>query len=112
MRTISTYRKLMDQYGRRVTIERPVVNGVPLSAPAVRARIRGATQDEIAGGISASSRRVLVLAADLPPEMAPLRKNDRLIVDGIRLTFTERPDDQTHRDGDLLLAYDGVASGG
>lgn len=106
------YAALFSEAGRRVTIERPVVNGAPLSAAAVRARIRGATQDEIAGGISASSRRVLVLAADVPPEMAPLRKNDRLIVDGIRLTFTERPDDQTHRDGDLLLAYDGVASGG
>lgn len=105
------YARLFDRGGRRVTIERPVANGDAVTAANVRVRIRDFTAEEIAGGVQAGTRRMLVLAEDLPEGFAPLRAMDGLTVDGVRLTIVERPEDQTHRDGALLLAYDCRVSG-
>ncbi|WP_182422019.1 hypothetical protein [Aureimonas sp. ME7] len=93
-----------------MTLERSVPNGDPVRVENVRARIRGATADEVAGGIKESERRVLILAEDVPETFRPLREGDRVLVDQLRLRFSSLPDDQSHRDGDLLLAYDGFAA--
>ncbi|WP_185982823.1 hypothetical protein [Aureimonas mangrovi] len=111
MSRLESYRSLFDRAGRRVTIERQVTNGQPMRVENVRARVRGVTPEEVVGGIDANARKVLILAEDIPAEWRPLKMNDDVIVDGVRLTFTQRPDDQTHRDGETLLAYDCLAAG-
>ncbi|WAJ29324.1 hypothetical protein [Antarcticirhabdus aurantiaca] len=104
------YRRMFTRAGRRVTISRKVANSEPVTLENVRARIRGAQPDEVAGGISTRERRVLILAEDVPADFG-LQDNDRIIVDGGRLTITN-VDRHTHRDGEVLLAYDCIASGG
>lgn len=111
MSRLDLYARLFNEGGRRVTLERPAVNGQPVLVPNVRTRIRGATPEEIAGGLKSTERKVLILAQDVPPEHRPLRQGDKVLVDGLRLTFSSRPDDQTHRDGETLLAYEAVAVG-
>lgn len=111
MTSKAQYAHLFSRGGRRVTIERRVANADPIRAENVRVRIRDFSPEEIASGIHSGSRKILVLAADVPASLTPLRSADAVLVDGLRLTFTERPDDQTHRDGDVLLAYECIASG-
>lgn len=106
------YDRLFAKAGRRVTLERTVTNAEPLVASGVRARLSDAQPIEVGGGVTSTARRVLVLAADVPEALRPLRKGDCVLVDGIRLRFRDRPDDQTHRDGETLLAFDGWAAGG
>lgn len=108
MSRAAKYAALFNRGGRRVTIERPVVNGAPIVAPNVRARLWGASAEEVAAGIKSSQRHVLILAADVPPELLPLRSQDAVRVDGLVLKFVERPDDQSHRDGEVLLAIKGM----
>lgn len=112
MSRAASYAGLFARYGRRVTIERKVANSAPITVENVRARIRGATQEEIASGISSTQRIVLILAEDVPDALRPLEMGDQILVDGARLTFDETPDDQTHRDGETLLAIAGKATGG
>lgn len=108
----AAYRRMFARAGRRVTIERVVANQPSLKVENVRARVRGLTQEEIAGGINSASRKVLILAEDVPASFLPLRAQvDRVLVDGLTLRFDRRPDDQTHRDGETLLAIDGVLVG-
>lgn len=105
---------LMDRaftaFGRRITLERAVPNGQQIVVPNVRARLWGATATEIAAGVKSSGRHIVILAADVPTDTLPLRTNDVVRVDGQALRFAERPDDQTHRDGDVLLAIEGLVS--
>lgn len=110
-RRARAYRRMFDKGGRRVTIERQVANADPVRALNVRARIREATDEEVAGGIRSTERKILILAEDVPADMLSLATDDAVLVDNLRLTFTRRPDDQTHRDGEMLLAIDGVVSG-
>lgn len=105
------YAALFERAGRRVTLERPVANAAPLVAANVRARLWGASAEEVAAGIKSSTRHVLILAADVPVGMLPLRAQDAVKVDGLTLKFIERPDDQSHRDGETLLAIKGLATG-
>lgn len=107
----ASYRRAFTLKGRRVTIERPVPNAAPITAANVRARIHDFAEDEVAGGVNAGQRRVLVLAEDVPATLRPLKQGDKIIVDGLTWRFTSRPDDQTRRDGDVLLAYEGIAAG-
>lgn len=110
MSRAASYAAMFDRAGRRVTIERKS-NGETTTVPNVRARVRGAREEEIAGGIQASERKVLILAADVPEALRPLLANDSILVDGLRLRIQGRPDDQTHRDGETLLAIDCVVKG-
>ena len=112
MSRAESYARMFDKAGRRVVIERRVPNAPTVRAENVRARIRGASPEEVAGGIQATERKVLILAADVPAAMLPLLTNDAVVVDGLTLRFTSRPDDQTHRDGDTLLAIEAIAAGG
>ncbi|WP_416358224.1 hypothetical protein ACLNGM_10065 [Aureimonas phyllosphaerae] len=107
-----SYRRMFDRFGRRVSIERTVANADPLIALNVRARLTEARPIEVAGGVTSTERRVLILAEDVPPTLCPLRKGDYVVVDGLRLRFTDRPDDQTRRDGETLIAFEGWAAGG
>lgn len=111
MGQIENYRRMFARGGRRVTLQRRRANAQPVEVANVRARIRGFTPQEIAGGFDVGQRKILILAEDVPAGFRPLLKNDRVIVDGLTWAFSNRPDDQTHRDGDVLLAYDCVAAG-
>lgn len=106
-----SYSRLFDKASRRVTVRRIVTNQPHIDIQNVRARVRGFTPEEIAGGIDIGQRKVLLLAEDIPQAYWPLQKNDRILIDGYTLIFSTRPDDQTHRDGDILLAFDGIATG-
>lgn len=111
MSRAAQYARLFDMGSRRVTLLRNVTNNPAIEVQNVRARVRGFKPEEITGGIQVGQRKVLILAEDVPESFLPLRANDRVIVDGVTLVFPARPDDQTHRDGELLLAIDGIASG-
>lgn len=111
MSQVEKYRRLFEHGGRRVMLQRRQSNAQPVEVANVRARIRGFTPQEIAGGFNVGQRKILILAEDIPASLRPLRQNDRVIVDGTTWAFPERPDDQTHRAGDVLLAYDCVAAG-
>ena len=111
MSRAAQYARLFDMGGRRVTLRRNMGNSPAIEVANVRARIRGFKPEEIAGGIDVGQRKILILAEDIPASFLPMRQNDRVIVDGITMVFATRPDDQTHRDGELLLAIDGIASG-
>ncbi|MBB3937677.1 hypothetical protein [Aureimonas phyllosphaerae] len=112
MSVAAEYAALFDVAGRRVTLER-YVDGAPVRVPNVRARVQGGSTDpiEVSAGNTSAERKVLILAADVPETFRPLRQSDDVLMDNLRLTFIARPDDQTHRDGAVLLAYDGVAVG-
>ncbi|MBN9065173.1 MAG: hypothetical protein J0H60_01500 [Rhizobiales bacterium] len=105
------YRRQFDAHGRRITIERRVVNADPISIPNVRVRIRGLTPEEVAGGIDVNQRKAIVLAEDVPDTFAPLKKGDYLVVDGIKMMVVDRPDDQTRCVGETLIAYECTLSG-
>lgn len=107
----ASYARLISRHGRVVELQRRQANAAPLTVRNVRARIRGFTPEEISGGFDVGQRKILILAEDVPESFRPLRQNDRVIVDGDVWAFPSRPDDQTHRDGDVLLAYDCVAAG-
>ena len=112
MSVAAEYAAAFDMGGRRITLERLVPNAAAVTVENVRARVRGASPEEVASGIKAIERKILLLAADIPDDFLPIRQGDRVLVDGARLVFTSRPDDQTHRDGEMLLAIDGFATGG
>lgn len=111
MSAADEFRELFEMGGRRVTLQRTVPNQQPQTLPNVRARVRGYTPEEIAGGVNVGSRKVTLLAEDVPANWLPLRATDAIVVDGIRMAFKNRPDDQTHRDGEVLLAIVCEASG-
>lgn len=111
MSAADEFRELFEMGGRRVTLQRAAANQPAQTLPNVRARVRGYTPEEIAGGITVGSRKILILAEDVPASWRPLKTGDSVLVDGITMRFTTRPDDQTHRDGETLLAYDCMASG-
>lgn len=106
----ASYRRLFSSGGRAVTLKRLVPNGVPVEATGVRARIRDLSADELASGVDVSVRKVMILAEDVPADFAPVRKSDRVQVDG-RVMTIETVDDQSHRDGEILLAYDCTMAG-
>lgn len=109
MSVADRYRSLFTKGGRLVTIERKVANSSPLTLANVRARIMSLSRtqmgDEIAGGATVGRRKVLVLAEDVTGGFIPLKSTDAILVDSLRLTIIDKPDDQTHRDGETLLAY-------
>jgi len=101
------YRRQFDQHGRRVSIKRPGSDNLEN----VRVRIIAFTPQEIASGVAVGSRKVIVLAEDVPDSFAPLKKGDSVLVDGKSLMFTQTPDDQTRRVGETLIAYECVVAG-
>lgn len=105
------YRRQFDHSGRRVTIERRVANVDPIQITNVRAKIRGLVPDEVAAGIDVNQRKATVLAEDVPESFAPLKKGDYIVVDAIKMMIIDRPDDQTRRFGETLLAYECILSG-
>lgn len=109
MSVASKYRRLFTKAGRTVSIERQVANSSPKTVDNVRVRIRNFTPEEVAGGVTAGQRKILVLAEDVT-SIAPLKSGDTFIVDSSRFSIVQKPDDQTHRDGETLLAYDCVCS--
>ena len=109
MSRAAQYAALFTKGGRTASIERQVANSSPTTVNNVRVRIRNFSAEEVAGGVTIGQRKVLVLAEDVT-SIAPLKSGDVVIVDSSRFQITEKPDDQTHRDGATLLAYDCVCS--
>lgn len=104
------YQRSFDRIGRRVEIERMAANQPAQVLEGVRARLRDLRPEEIAGGIAASAHYIMILAEDVPADWLPLQQSDTVKVDGRSLTFTQRPDDQTHRDREVLLAITGYVA--
>ncbi|WP_099866063.1 hypothetical protein [Pararhizobium haloflavum] len=105
------YRSLFRRRGEVVVLRRIVANQPDQDLGAVHARISGYKAEEIAAGIDAGERQVILLAEDVASFDPPVRKNDRLArADGAVLTI-ESVDGSTHMDGDTILAYVCRASG-
>ena len=58
MGQVEKYRRLFERGGRRVTLQRRQTNAQPVEILNVRARIRGFTPQEIAGGINVGKRKI------------------------------------------------------
>src|SRR5215211_6775027 len=100
----SAYAAYVNRKGETITVRRRTPGGI-VDALA-RARIDGYTPDELVAGINQGDRKVLILAADLTAAgwPVPLKRNDQLFVRG-RLLNVEDVDDNTHRHGGDLAAY-------
>lgn len=105
-------RRAIERTGEVVTLRRVVPNA-PAIERTVRARISGYQPDEIAAGITAGERRVIVPADDVERSgfPTPFRKgSDRIVVRNTVLTVLE-VDDSTRRIAGTLVAFEIRASG-
>lgn len=107
----STYREFLTEWGQVVTIKRILANQPDQTLGTARARIMGYKPEEIAAGIDAGRRRVIVLAEDIASYNPPLRKNDRIVTSAGAVLVIERVDASTRKIGDTVLAYECEASG-
>lgn len=108
---VDKYRELLTAHGEVVTFKRVVVNQPEQVLGTARVRIMGYTPAEIAAGIDAGRRRVIVLAEDVANYNPPLRKNDRMVT-GSGVVYTiQYVDTNTRKDGDTILAYELQVSG-
>lgn len=105
------YSDLLAAYGEAVTLRRVS----PLVEAQILGRVTSPTPEELAAGISQSTRKVLVLAEDveLSAFPVPIRtgSTDRIVVRGKAL-MVETVDDSTVRIGNTLVAYLITATGG
>lgn len=105
MSRAASYRRLFAKAGRRITLRR---DGEPDCTALARITLAG--DEELVGGLDQNVRRILVLAADVAFS-APLRAGDQVVLSSGSILTIERCDADTHCDGELLLAYDLVATG-
>lgn len=111
MMAVQKYREFLTKYGEVVTIKRIVANQPDQTLGTARARIMSYKPEEIAGGIDAGNRRVIILAEDVASFTPPLRKNDRITTaSGSTLTINS-VDGSTRKIGNTVLAYECSASG-
>lgn len=102
------YAEQMDQSGEVIEIRRP---GTAIAIP-VRARIVGYRPNELVDGMDQGDRSVSILAEDVEAGGLPggLQENDALFARGGRLNVQD-VDDNTHRVGGELCAYQVTARG-
>lgn len=107
----SDWREFIDAYGETLTLARTS----PTVSKTVRGRVVGYSPEELIGGITQGSRRVVILAEDVESSGFPTpiraRGTDRLVVHG-RPMIIETVDTNTARIGDTLIAYLITATGG
>jgi hypothetical protein len=105
------WRALIAAYGETVTLQRVS----PAMSVSVRGRVVGFAPEELVGGISQGSRKVILLAEDVEASgfSAPLkaRSTDRIVASGKTLMI-ENVDTDTARIGGILIAYLITATGG
>lgn len=103
----SAWKRMMMTAGEAATLRR-VVSGVNTDATvyvkSIRVPIRDSA-DEMEGQTYATSRRYLVLAADVGTWPLPIKRNDQLIVDGVTLSI-EKVDKAARRYSGLQMAYE------
>lgn len=104
------WRSLIHHFGETVTLQR--VN--PAASKSVRGRITGFSPEELTGGISQGSRKVILLAEDVETSGFPVpikaRSTDRIVAYG-KTMMIEDVDTNTARVGDTLIAYLITATG-
>jgi hypothetical protein len=104
------WRSLIQHFGETITLQR--VN--PPAAKTVRGRVTGFTPQELTGGISQGSRKVILLAEDVETSGFPVpikaRSTDRIVAHG-KTMMIEDVDTNTARVGDTLIAYLITATG-
>lgn len=104
------WREIMNDYGETVTLQRvsPAVSKV------IRGRVAGFAPEELTGGITQGSRKVLLLAEDVETSGFPVPiksgSTDRIVVHG-KTMMIESVDANTARMGDTLIAYLITATG-
>jgi hypothetical protein len=103
----AAWREAMMAAGEAATLRR-VVSGVNTDATvyvkSIRVPIRDSA-DEMEGQTYATSRRYLVLAADVGTWPLPIKRNDQLIVDGVTLSI-EKVDKAARRYSGMQMAYE------
>lgn len=106
-RARAMYRRQIDRHGETVTLRRDATEAT------VKARVRGATTEELIAGMDQRQRVVILLADDLATEGWPdrPRQNDELVMRG-RTAIVEESDDDTRRVAGVLIAYEITVLGG
>ncbi len=105
----ASYRRMMDDAGEWVKLERHTGQGInhPVHSIDVRAKVAGYQPDEIVGSIVQGDRKIIILAQDLIDAQfaLPIRSSDKVVVRGKQLSIIA-PDDSTRRIGKTVIAYE------
>lgn len=108
------YRRAIRQHGELVLIRRYTGSGTsrPVFNTEVMAIITGYQPQELIGGIIFGERKCIVLAEDFNKSEIglPLTTSDKIVVRG-RESAIGGVDDNTHRDGTELIAFEMKISG-
>lgn len=102
----SMYRRQIDAHGETITLRKGHA-GAEIS---VRARVSGYTPEQLVGPIAIGSRRIIVMAGDVPGSWGVPQKNDRVVWNGVTLTIQD-VDASTRRIAGETIAYDMRATG-
>lgn len=105
------WRRRIKNDGETITLRRGASVGG--HAVYVIARVMGYAPDELIGGITQGDRKIFVLAEDVEAGGFPLPfkpGSDSVLVRGNKLTI-QSVDDNTHRIGGVLIAYEIRATG-
>lgn len=107
--TKARYRRAIRQHGESVLFRRPIGTGAnrPMFNAKVRAVVTGYQPSELIGGIVQGDRKVILLAEDVfRAQIAlPITAADKIVVRGRELAI-HAIDDNTHRDGAELVAFE------
>ncbi len=103
------WRAAVKRNGEPVLIRRYTGSGTnrPRFDVEVRGRVKGYEPTQLIGSITQGDRRVLILQEDLiKAQLAlPITTNDKCVVRGRELAI-QAADDNTHRDGTELIAWE------
>jgi len=106
------YRRHFARSGETVSLVRGFGGDTPVTVAGVRARVMGFTPEELAAGVEAGERKVVLLAEDLAATALPVpAKNDRIVWNGRTLNVVD-VDDATRRVAGETIAFDLRVSGG
>lgn len=103
------WRAAIKRHGEPVLIRRYTGSGTnrPRFDVTVRGRVFGYEPHDLIGGIAQGDRRVLILHEDLIKAQfaLPITNSDKCVVRGRELAI-QAADDNTHRDGTELIAWE------
>jgi hypothetical protein len=103
------WRSAVKRQGETVLIRRYTGSGTnrPRFDVSVRGRVNGYEPSQLIGSITQGDRRVLILQEDLIKAQfaLPITSSDKCVVRGRELAI-QAADDNTHRDGTELIAWE------
>ncbi len=103
------WRSAIKRHGEPVLIRRYTGSGTnrPRFDVEVRGRVSGYEPSQLVGSITQGDRKVLILYEDLIRAQfaLPITTSDKCVVRGRELAI-QAADDNTHRDGTQLIAYE------